>query len=363
MSEQATENGVGRREPAVPYRPVVDPAAWRAAEMRKSGAYLFHLTPAHLGEIDANIKAREGRDLPIMDMRREDFPLPTLGPVLAGLRAEILDGRGFAQIRGFPVERYSIAQSASAFWGIAMHLGDGVASQNAKGHVLGHIANIGQTVHNPNQRGPYSSDRIPYHVDCCDIVGLLCLHAAKSGGESTIASSIAVHNELLKRRPDLVKVLAQPFYRDRRGEIPPGMEPWYRIPVFNYHEGYLSTNLEPTYMGSAERHPGVPDMTDEQHEAVEAIQQIIDELRLDIVFQPGDMQFLNNYVTLHSRQAYEDHPEPGRRRHLLRIWVSNNGCRPLPPAYFARHGDPDEVEWPGGIVGPDTVLNAPLEPC
>lgn len=355
-----TETGRRAREPAVPFEPVSDPAEWRAADLQASGAHLHYLDDGELAELDTAIRAVEANGKPIMEIKAGDFVLPALGERLAAIRAEILDGLGFAQIRGFRPERYTPEQQAIAFWGVSMHLGERVASQNAKGHVLGHITNIGETVNNPDQRGPYSKDRIPFHVDCCDIVGLMCINPAKSGGESSLASSVAVHNEMVRRRPDLAPVLAEPYYRDRRGEVPAGMEPWYKIPIFNYNEGYLSTTIEPTYIGSAHRHPGVPEMTPRQREAFEYVQALAEELSLDIDFHRGDMQFLNNHVTMHTRQAFEDYPELDRRRHLLRIWIIAKGCRPLPRAYFARHGDPDVVDWPGGIVGPDTVLNAPI---
>lgn len=350
-----------RREPAIPFHPVIDPAGWRAEDLRASGEHIFHFTDGDLGEIDAAIRDVEANAVSIMKITAKDFRLPTLGAKLADIRAEILNGRGFVQMRGFEPQGYTAMQQAIAFWGVSMHLGERVASQNAKGHVLGHITDIGETVRNPDQRGPYSKDRIPYHVDCCDIVGLMCISPAKAGGESGIASSITIHNELLRRRPDLLQVLTEPYYRDRRGEVPAGMPPWYKIPIFNYNDGYLTTNIEPTYIGSAHRHPGVPEMTPLQREAMEYVQALAQELRLDIEFRRGDMQFLNNHVIMHTRQAFEDYPEPEHRRHLLRIWIIAKGCRPLPRAYFARHGDPDVVDWPGGIVGPDTVLNAPVE--
>ena len=251
MPPRTSLNQNRKREPAVPFETVVDPAGWTAEALLESGAHLFHLTDQHLAELDESIQTLDRGDLPLMDITRREFPLPSLGRELTRLRSEILNGRGFVQMRGFPVERYNREQAAIAFWGISMHLGERVSSQNAKGHVLGHITDIGQTVNNPDQRGPYSRDTIPYHVDCCDIVGLMCLQPALSGGESSIASSVAVHNELLVRRPDLVRVLARPYYRDRRGEIPPGMPPWYRLAVFHYHRGFLSTTIEPTYIGSA----------------------------------------------------------------------------------------------------------------
>lgn len=350
------------RAPAVTFEPVADPAGWTGGEMKASRAFLMPLQPAWLDDIAAAIAAVEAADLPIMEISRESFPLPVFGPALAEVRQELLQGRGFVQMRGFPVERYTIEQCAIAFWGIAMHLGDRVASQNAKGHMLGHIYDIGQTNKNPDQRGPYSHDTIPFHVDCCDIVGLMCLHRSKTGGESSVASSVAVYNAVRERRPDLLPVLTQSYYRDRRGEVPPGMPPWYRIPIFNFNEGYFSANIEPTYTRSAERHDGVPPMSAEAEAALALVEALAAELRLDIAFERGDMQFLCNHVIMHSRRAFEDYPEPERRRHLLRIWVVDKGCRPLPRAYFERHGDPEKVDWPGGIVGPDTVLNAPLDP-
>lgn len=350
------------REPAIAFEPVNDPAGWRASDMAASGEYLFQLESGHIVELAANIRALQDQAVPIMEITRDRFPLSALADDLRAIRSEITDGRGFVQIRGFPVDRYTAEQSAIAFWGIGMHLGDGVFSQNKKGHVLGHITDIGESVHDRSQRGPYSSDTIPFHVDCCDVVGLLCLHTARAGGESSLASSVTVHNEMLRQRPDLVRVLAEPYYRDRRDEVPAGMPPWYSLAVFHYHQGYLSTSIEPTYMGSAHRLDGIPAMMPEQKEALELAQQIAAEQRLDIVFEPGDMQFLNNYVIMHTRQAFDDDPDPAHRRHLLRLWLQNKGSRPLPKAYFARHGEPDSVDWPGGIVGAETVLNAPLTP-
>ena len=362
MPSETLEHAGATRAPATPFQPVVDPAGWLPGDLAAGGEYLFRLTAGHVDELDRAVRAVADRGLPLMQIAREAFPLPTLGPELAAMRREIFDGRGFVQMRGFPVAKYSRADAAAAFWGVSMHLAERVVSQNAKGHLLGHVRDIGQSNKNPNQRGPYSRDEIPFHVDCSDIVGLMCLQPAKRGGASGIASSVAVHNELLRRRPDLVRVLSEPFYRDRRGEVPPGMAPWYREPVFNYHAGYLSTTVEPYYMRTAERHPGVPAMTPEQHEAVAALLEVAEGLRLDIAFEAGDMQFLNNHVIMHTREAFEDDPAPGRQRHLLRIWLVEKGCRPLPSWYFERHGKPGEVDWPGGIVGPDTVLNAPLEP-
>ena len=168
-----------------------------------------------------------------------------LGPVLEAIREELLNGRGFVVIRGVPVDRYSRFQSALAFWGIGAYLGRPV-SQNAKGHLLGHVKDLGgASLQNPNDRGYHTAEMLPFHCDgVTDIVGLLCLQTSKSGGDSAVASSITLHNEMLARRPELVAALGEPIYRHRRGEIPSGAEPYFQLPVFNYFEGHLTTNWQ-----------------------------------------------------------------------------------------------------------------------
>ena len=177
-----------------------------------------------------------------------------------------------------------------------------------------------------------------YHTDSCDIVGLLCLHTAKSGGQSKIASSVTVYNEMLKHRPDLVEVMAQPFYLDRKGEIPEGKGPYYQIPIFNPYSGYLTTTYSRDFITAAQRFDAVPRLTDEQIEAMALADEFAgsDDIRLDMDFRPGDIQFLHNHQMLHSRTPYEDYPEPERKRHLLRLWLAPPNSRPLPPGMAER---------------------------
>src|SRR6202048_2245058 len=180
---------------------------------------MVFLSPPEIAEIEAAVRAVRARGLDIADIRRRDFPLPTLGPVLERLRAEVLDGRGFALLRGMPVEDPPIAESAMAYWGIGTYFGS-ARSQNAQGHLLGHVCDLGKglSATNPNLRSYATAERQNFHIDRCDVVAFLCLRRAKSGGLSTIVSSMAVHNVLAERRPDLLDRLYQAFPVDRRGE-------------------------------------------------------------------------------------------------------------------------------------------------
>ena len=362
MVEQTSGPERIRRQRAEPLHPVVDPAEWYSGDVAASDDWMHAFSPGQIDEIDAAIAGVGARGLEIMDIRREDFPLPTLGPVLDGVRDTLLDGRGFAILRGLPVGRYSRLESAIAFWGIGAYLGEAV-SQNAKGHLLGHVKDlVGEVMDSPRNRGYQSRSGLPYHGDSCDVVGLLCLHTAKSGGLSSIVSSPSIHNLMLQRRPDLVAELARPWYRDRRGEVPDGKKPWFELPVFNYYAGYLTTSMQGNYIRTAQRFPELPRFTKLQREALDMMEALEDELHIDIEFRPGDMQFLHNHVILHSRTAFEDYPEPERKRHLLRLWLSTPDGRPLPPAYAERYHSLAEGQRPvGGIIVPGTELKTPLE--
>ena len=346
---------------ATPPRPLIEgPSAWIGADLaRRPEEWTYCLSPADIAEIEAAVAGVAGRD--IASINRSDFVLPRLGPVLDGLRDEILNGRGFVLLRGLPVDGRPIAESAAAYWGIGTYLGH-ARSQNAKGHVLGHVRDMGLRTDDPRVRIYQTTERQNFHTDSCDIVGLLCLKTAKSGGLSSLTSSMSIYNEMAARRPDLLRLLFVPFATDRRGEVPEGKNPWFDIPVYNDYQGYLSVIYAPHYVRSAQRFPEARRLTEDDLEALEMFDRLAEDtkLRLDMALQPGDMQFAHNHTILHDRTAFEDWPEPERKRHLLRLWLAAPGARPLPPVYAERYGSV-EVGDRGGIICPGTRLHAPLE--
>ena len=339
-------------------RPIEGPSAWTGADMRgREAEWSYRLSPSEVAEIEAALTSVQARGLDIANVRREDFPLPTLGPVLDRLRAEVLDGRGFVLLRGVPVEDRPIAESAAAYWGIGSYFGS-ARSQNAKGHLLGHIYDLGgSSATDPNIRSYATAERQNFHIDRCDVVALLCLRRAKSGGLSAIASSMAVHNVMAARRPDLLERLYRPFPIDRRGEVPEGKAPFYEAPVFNEHAGTVSVLYSRLHIGSSRR------LTPEDIEALDMVGELAGDpdLRLDMDFMPGDIQFLHNHTILHARTAYEDWSDAGRKRHLLRLWLSPPGARPLPPVFAECYGDITPGDR-GGIICTGTRLHAPLVP-
>lgn len=340
-----------------------DASAWYGPDMVKRTNWIYRLTDADIAEIEQAMQPLVDAEADIAQITKADFVLPTLAPKLADISIEVLDGRGFALMRGLPVERWSIRQSATAYFGIGTHFGN-ARSQNGKGHVLGHVRDLGRdAVNDPTARVYQTAERQTFHTDSCDIVALLCLKTAKSGGASALVSSMTIYNEMLKRRPDLLPCMFEAMHTDRRGEVPAGQKPWHDIPVLSWHEGRLSALYARRYIDSARRFPEIPELTEQQREALDLFDDLANDpaINLQMSFEPGDMQWVHNHTMLHDRTSFEDWPELDRKRHLLRLWLAAPDARPLPEIYAQRFGT-TEIGNRGGIVVPGSELNAPLEP-
>jgi len=323
--------------------------------------WIEDLSESEIAEVERATKPLADARVDIASIRRVDFPLPTLGPRLQRILDDTLNGRGFALIRSFPVERWTKLESAIAFFGIGVHIG-AARPQNAKGHALGHVKDLGLSSSDPNTRIYQTRERQTFHTDSCDIVALLCLRPAKWGGLSSLVSSVTIFNEMRRRRPDLAKILFEPIETDRRGEMDAGQKPYFRIPVFNWHEGLLSTIYQRQYIESARRAPDVPPLTDHQIEAIDMFDALANDpaLNMQMEFHPGDIQLVHNHTILHDRTTFEDWPEPERKRHLLRLWLAPANARPLPPVFAERYGQITPGER-GGLTKLGMNLTAPLD--
>jgi hypothetical protein len=363
---QAADTDVMTPARHLPPRKLIEgPTAWTGADMRNhQDEWSYRLSPSQVAEIETATRTVRARGLELASIRREDFPLPTLGPVLDRLRGDVLGGRGFVLLRGMPVEDRSIEVCATAYWGVGAYFGS-ARSQNAKGHLLWHIYDLGQglSATNPHLRSYATAERQNFHIDRCDVVALLCLRRAKSGGESAIVSSMTLHNVMAQRRPDLLDRLYQSFPVDRRGEVPEGKAPFYDAPVFNEHAGLLSVLYSRLHIGSAQRFSEARRLAPEDFQALDMLSELASdpELRLDMNFMPGDIQFLHNHTILHARSGYEDWPEVERKRHLLRLWLAPVEARPLPPVFAECYGGITAGDR-GGIICEGTRPHAPLAP-
>ena len=308
-----------------PMRPEVLETAceWTAADVADPELWTERLSAAEVDELEAAVEHAFGVSDDFLAIGKDQFPLPTLGPRLKAIERELMDGRGFVLIRGLPRGRWSNDEMSMAYWGIGAHLGR-PWPQNAKGHLLGDVTDHGKTPGDPTVRGnEIGLVGLDFHCDGSDLVGLMCLQTGVSGGVSAVCNSVALHNRLVRERPDLAAELYRPQPFDYRGEQAPGKPGWYLMPVFTRQGGRLFVRLIRPYVLASQRHADAPRLTAKAIEALTWMQGEAEGGAYSVTmdFQPGDMQFINNYHVLHGRSPYVDDRAAGKVRHLKRLWL------------------------------------------
>lgn len=322
---------------------VSDNAIWTGADLSDGKGWLFILSQTEIADLKAMAdrlrpQLKNGPDSLIL-MDKSYFDLGAFGAKLDAVYGALKSGLGIALVRGLPIDELEPLSAAIIYWGIGAHLGSATPN-NPEGDMFGHITDLGKTQSDPNSRGYQTRELMDYHCDQCDIVGLLCIRTARSGGVSMVASSVAMYNTLLETHPDYAAALTEPFTWTKHGEFAEGDLPYYESPVFNFHDGRISTSFGPKHIEKGHALDGVPDLSDLQRRALRTAEEIAHAQRYEMALEPGDMQFANNYVTLHTRSAYEDHEDPAKKRLLWRLWLMNPDLRAR-TAYA--------MQWQGGV--------------
>lgn len=332
--------------------PLSGPEVWMGETAQASDAWIHCFSPDEIAEIDSAYRNARACGATLATLTRAQFPVPHVSKILTRVQQELEEGWGLYLLRGIPVERYIKDELRFIYWGLGLHLGTAV-SQSKRGDVLGDVRDLGTGLDGPKFRGYTSAGELTYHADAADVTGLFCIQPAKRGGLSRIVSTSAVHNEILRTRPDLLEVLYQPYYWSFQGNELPGTPPHYEQPVFTMHKGRFAARYTRTHMRSAQMMDHLPKMTAAQAEALDLIDDICarPEFQLTMMFQPGDIQFLNNHLMLHMRTEFEDYPEPARRRHLMRLWLSLPNGRELSPAFAPFYRDTRAGAVRGGHPG------------
>jgi Taurine catabolism dioxygenase TauD, TfdA family len=318
---------------------VQHPSAWYGRDLATDPSWIVHLQPAHLREIAAAVDSVRARGLHFSALCQEDFPLPNLAPQLRTWLENVTTGRGFVVVRGLNAGDYSDEEVGLIFWAFGLHLGNAV-TQNPKGDLLGHVYDHGRHYGDLDVRGYETSAHLPFHTDSGDVVGLLCLRPSRQGGLSSVVSAIAIHNEIARRHPEYLEPLYRGFHYIRReaalSESP--VTP-HRLPVFGMQDGLVSVRLVRNQINAACAKTGIP-LEPLERAALDFFAELAQDpaIHLDMDLQVGDMQFCNNYVCLHSRTSFVDYPEPERRRHMIRLWLTMDPRRPLPEAFPYQNG-------------------------
>ncbi len=296
-------------------RKVTDRSAWKGADLKHDTSWIVSFTPAELAEIDAALHAVREKALPLPEIGRAQFALPTLG----------------AALRRLPVGRYTDEEVGVIFWGLGTYLGFPVA-QTPKGELLGHVKDYGRTPGQLDVRGFETNAHLHFHTDSADIIGLLCLRKAKSGGLSSLVSSMAVYNAVVENHPEFMPIYARGFrYIRREAAFTDKPVSPRRLPIFAERDGVVSCRYLRSQIEAAATRMEEP-LSDIEVAALDYFDAMTrhPDHRLDMDLEVGDIQLINNYTTLHSRTGFEDWPEPERRRHMLRLWLVVRDRRPIP---------------------------------
>jgi hypothetical protein len=312
-------------------------SSWKGDELLRRPDWLTELTERDNDEVHAALL----RDLSSHSdsIGREAFTLPGLGSKLEAIQDSLEHGSGAAMLRGLRLDGMDEADCRTLFRGISLYIGTPI-SQSADGELIFSVRDAGFAEIDPRARGPNTRKRLTYHTDRCDVIGFMCLQQAKSGGESYVVSSMKLFNEIRSRRPDLLEVLMQPFYYARHTVDLGNEKPWCQQPIFSIFEGHFAANMLRVLIDRAYAMAELPDLSEIQREALDYVQELAENPAFHVTFmqRPGDILFLNNWVTLHRRSEFEDYDEPERKRHLLRIWLSVPNSRPLDPTFKDNYG-------------------------
>lgn len=338
--------------PAMTTRtPLTGPSVWLGHDIKDSRRWIRDLPPEALDELDTAIKSVRG--MPWQEITREDFALPTISDLLDDVADELENGCGIMKLRGLPVDRYSEDELRQMYFGLGTHIGTPVF-QNRSGELMRAIrdegAHVGRTYGETKDAAgstflssyarTLTNGGLRFHTDRTDVVGLLCVRQARAGGVSKLASTPAIHNAILAKRPDLLELLFQDYWRSRFGEEgtkkdgeATTRDTAYPLPIFGLRDGKLTSHYSLTFIEAAQMAPDVPKLTDAQREAIDLLMQTAEELCFEMTLQPGDLQLINSHVTYHGRTPFEDDATSGHDRMLLRLWLTMRNNRPLPQGH------------------------------
>ena len=311
--------------------------SWKGKEISGQPDWQIDLTENHIKEINELISGNGQKNSSITQL-------------FADARETLENGPGVVLIRNCPVHDLNESEAKKLFSILASLIGT-LVSQSSEGELIFSVRDSGYKEDDPRSRGPNTRKKLSFHSDRCDVIGFLCLKQAMSGGENQIVSSIAIHNHLVENEPRLIKYLYEPFYY-RRHNVDTGNElPYCRQPIFSVTEGKFACNLLRVLIDRAYAMPELPDMSEEQKRALDAIEETasLTEMHFNFRQRPGDILFLNNWTTLHRRSEFIDFPEPEKKRHILRAWISPPNNRPIDPLFEDNYGDHRAGKVRGGM--------------
>jgi alpha-ketoglutarate-dependent taurine dioxygenase len=311
---------------------VAGPQAWTRDTLSPAD-WTVELTPAAKDELRQVLRELRRSPLPVLVLDPDDYALDACREVIGRVRQATASGPMFAVLDRLPMDEMSRDEAVSLYWLLSSLLARPVA-QKLNGQMFFDVRDTGaQLKPGSGIRPTVTNLDLRFHNDNSyndtppEYVALLCQQTAKQGGVSQVVSVHTVHNALLERHADILPRLYRPFWYDRHAEHEPGEPTTFAAPIFEYGQTLNARlALSEIYAGYKLREERIDNETEA---ALGAIKAVFDrpELRVELDFQPGQIQFVNNRATGHARTEFVDHPEPERKRHLVRLWLRDRGSR------------------------------------
>jgi hypothetical protein len=327
-------------------------AAWTVDSLHADPNWIFALDDRARRDLILAVRKAADPAKTLLDYRRDDFDLGSAWTSIAASLREVRDGTGFAILRGMPRDGLTADEFELLTWAIGLHAGvarpQGKASQ-----FLSAVRDAGVVYRTGKGRGYSSNADLDFHTDSADIVLLTCYNVARSGGMSMVSSSVTAHEVLAAERPDLAELLHQPHYFSRQQEEATDETPFYSNPIYDERDGLLFSKWNRNRLRSAQAIEGVPALTAQQVDALDLLDDVLrrPSVMHAMYLRPGDMQILNNHVTLHSRTEFEDHEDPALKRCLFRLWLAPPNGVALPESWRPAYRSVAAGSVRGGIIG------------
>ena len=317
--------------------PVEGPSVWTGADLEVDTSWCYRLSAEQVDDLDRALRESKRRGLQLAEITRANFPLPSLVQDLASLLSELRDGRGFAAVRGFPVDGYELEDVEKMYWGLCAHLGTGV-TQNSEAGLI-HCVTDGKLRPQMGTRGVGNPGPVGLHIDLADCVALCCVRQAPDDPHSTVASAMHIYNELLRQHPEWLPRLYEGFVWTRRSENSRDEPPVsnYKVPGYSYAEGVLSCRFNAGWSRTGMQELG-QELTEEEADLFRFIQEVASESCFSFPLHRGDIAFCNNYTVFHGRAGHDPVDEEQRKRLLLRIWMDIDNVRPFCDEGLVRYG-------------------------
>jgi len=332
---------------------VNDRTVWSSDDLSDDSSWRYTLDENDIEDLEEGLKAINSSNINIEDISKDNFPLKSFSEKLVEIQDYIEHDRGIFTLKGIPVGKYSRIDLQRIFIGMNSHLGTPVI-QSTEGELIHEVMDKGENLYGDKGRGTNTKERLPWHTDRSDVVTLLCIRPAANGGESMIASLTKLYNSIKQERPDLAEVLCNPYFHARAPFECTGLSRWYKLPVFTVCKGRFAGRYLRHFITISQDVPEAPRLSAIQIEALDYMDKRLHEPDhcTKLLFEVGDMQILNNFTTVHSREQYTD--DEDKKRYLLRAWLSMPNSRELMEDFSELYGDTAAGALRGGILPPAT---------